>query len=89
MVCHYNGNKCQQLKYVNMFFPILALPKNLPTVAMMEKIQLERKNLLKQKCSELKLKSKTSPRPVRFKIEDRHRVMYCEVPKVINSEILV
>ncbi|XP_045036400.1 carbohydrate sulfotransferase 11-like [Daphnia magna] len=64
-----------------------ALPKNLPTVAMMEKIQLERKNLLKQKCSELKLKSKTSPRPVRFKIEDRHRVMYCEVPKAATTNL--
>ncbi|KAI9553080.1 hypothetical protein GHT06_020971 [Daphnia sinensis] len=63
------------------------LPKNLPTVSMMEKIQLERKNLLKQKCRELKLQLNTNPLPARFKIEDRHQVMYCDVPKAATTNL--
>ncbi|XP_057381462.2 carbohydrate sulfotransferase 11-like [Daphnia carinata] len=54
---------------------------------MMEKIQLERKNLLQQKCRELKMESKTSPLPARFIIEDRHRVMYCDVPKAATTNL--
>jgi hypothetical protein len=47
--------------------------------------QLERKNLIQERCGETtteKQPRRTKVTPVRFKIEDRHRVMYCDVPKV-------
>jgi hypothetical protein len=49
--------------------------------------QLERQKLLHEKCQDTTAaKKKPKPKrvivPVRFKIEERHRVMYCDVPKV-------
>jgi hypothetical protein len=47
--------------------------------------QLERKNLIQERCGETtteKQPRRTKVTSVRLKIEDRHRVMYCDVPKV-------
>jgi hypothetical protein len=50
--------------------------------------QLERKNRLKEKCStsmpaaEVDQSKQNTTTPVIFKVNDRHRVMYCGVPKV-------
>jgi hypothetical protein len=56
-------------------------------------IQLKRKNLLQEKCqmdkttdtvgSAQSRKSKKSViQPVRFKVDNKHQVMYCDIPKV-------
>jgi hypothetical protein len=52
--------------------------------------QLERQKLLLEKCRETIAAANNQPKrnvttPVIFKVDDRHRVMYCDVPKVKNN----
>jgi hypothetical protein len=37
----------------------------------------------------MKSSQNTVPPSVRFKIEERHRIMYCDVPKVNNSTLII
>ncbi len=55
-----------------------ALPRSIDLI--MEKIQLERRNLIEESCR--KITWRRQSRPARFYVEDRHRLMYCYVPKV-------
>lgn len=73
---------------VNYVSAVLADPLRTELMAL-EIQQLERLNLLQEKCRNTTAatnhqpnKRKMAATPVRFKIEDRHRVMYCDVPKV-------
>ena len=46
----------------------------------MEKIQVERRTLIDESCR--KILWRRQSRPARFYVDDRHRLMYCYVPKV-------
>jgi hypothetical protein len=58
-----------------------ALPRSIELI--MEKIQLERRNLIDESCR--KITWRRQSRPARFYVEDRHRLMYCYVPKVRDN----
>jgi hypothetical protein len=63
---------------------MLVLTKAPKSELALEILQVERKNLIQEKCRDA-IAARAKPKmanPVRFKIEDRHRVMYCDVPKV-------
>jgi hypothetical protein len=54
--------------------------------AIMEKIQLERKILIKEKCKNMKFKPRKSSDLVVFYVDDQHRLLYCDVPKVYSNK---
>ena len=62
--------------------------KNYPSIRfdLLEKIQLERRSLIKESCRDIKLISGKIYDPVRFYIEDRHGLLYCDVPKVYINQ---
>ncbi len=68
-----------------LFFNVPKLPPP-PSVAlavmMAEKTQLERRILIQEKCQATEWKTRKNPGPVHFKIEARHRAIFCDVPKV-------
>jgi hypothetical protein len=69
---------------------MLTVFRNLPQTELQDvqvHQQLERKNRLNEKCStmpaaEVDQSKPNTTTPVIFKVDDRHRVMYCGVPKV-------
>lgn len=65
------------------------LPSRLELTAMAEKIQTARRNSIEEKCQQQVKSADNATRrihsgPVQFRIEERHRIMYCDVPKVFN-----
>jgi hypothetical protein len=74
---------------LNDFSPTV-LANLLQTELSLEIQQLERQNLLHEKCRETIAAANNQPKrsvttPATFKADDRHRVMYCDVPKVKNN----
>ena len=73
---------------------VLTVLKNVPQTELAAELrQLERKSLIQDKCRDtitnvqFKQSKQKVVTPVMFKIEERHRIMYCDVPKVISTSL--
>jgi hypothetical protein len=77
------GLVCSVLLVLLLNVPKLPPPFVALDVTMAEKIQLERRKLIEEKCQATEGKTRKNSGPVHFKIEAQHRAIFCDVPKVL------